>query len=98
MNIVFGILIGIAIGVAQFFLLVMFVKGVTAAAKADDKSGGNGTAGFMATGMLQMLLPFAALIAVAFLYRDALLWAGIGAGTTLLVLGVLKALLGKRDA
>ena len=96
MNIVIGLLIGVAIGAAQLFLLVKFVKGVTAVAAADDDDGKGGTAGYMAAGMIQLLLPFLALIAVAFLYRDALLWAGIGAGTSLIILGVITALLKKK--
>ena len=97
MNVVLGLLIGIIIGAAQFFLLVKFVKGVTAVAESDNETGNSSTTGYMAAGMLQLLLPFAALLAVAFLYRDALLWAGIGAGTSLLVLGVIKALFKRKE-
>ena len=96
MNIVLGLLIGFAIGYLQLILLVKFVKGVTAV-EADDSSGKNNLFGYMAAGMAQLLLPFAALLAVAFFYRDALLWAGVGAGTSLLVLGVVKALLAKKE-
>ncbi|NLB29635.1 MAG: hypothetical protein GX823_05365 [Clostridiales bacterium] len=88
MNIVSGILIGVAIGALQVLLLEKFVKGVTSK---------GGQSGYMLAGAAQLLLPFAALIAVAFLYRDALLWAGASAGTALIILGVIKALLGGKE-
>ena len=97
MNIVFGILIGIAIGTLQLYLLVKFIKGVTAAAASEAGSDSANLTGHMAIGMLQLLLPFAALLIVAFVYRAALLWAGIGAGTSLIVLGVIKTLCGKKE-
>ena len=96
MNIVLGLLIGIAIGALQLLLLGKFVKGITTAPNSETGDGEGVGAGFMLLGMAQLLLPFAALLAVAFLYRAALLWAGIGAGTSLIVLGVIKALLGKK--
>ena len=97
MNIVIGLLIGVAIGAVQLYLLVKFVVGITTVADNEKDTGKSVTPGYMAAGMVQLLLPFAALIAVAFLYREALLWAGIGAGTSLIILGVIKALLGKKE-
>ena len=96
MNIAVGLLIGIAIGALQLHLLVKFIVGITTVADSSAESGEGVSSGYMLLGMAQLLLPFAALIAVAFIYRDALVWAGIGAGTSLIVLGVIKALLGKK--
>jgi len=97
MNIIFGLLIGVAVGAAQLYLLGKYVKGITTAQETEGSDKKSGTSGYMAAGVIQLLLPFAALIAVAFLYRNALLWAGIGAGTSLVVLSIIKALLGKKE-
>ena len=97
MNIVFGLLIGAAVGTAQLYLLGRYIKGITTAQETEGSDEKNGTPGYMAAGIIQLLLPFAALVAVAFLYRDALLWAGIGAGTSLIILSIIKALFGKKE-
>lgn len=96
MNIIFGLLIGIATGALQVYLLGKFINGITAT-EAGSSAGTKGLPGYIAAGMAQLLLPFAALIAVAFLYRDALLWAGVGTGTSLLIFGIIKALLKKKE-
>jgi hypothetical protein len=82
LNIVIGLLIGAAAGTAQLVLLALFTKRVT-----------RGEGKFIAAGLAQWLLPFAALTAVAVFYRAALLYAGIGAAAALILGAVLKTFL-----
>ncbi|NLT13537.1 MAG: hypothetical protein GXY05_04265 [Clostridiales bacterium] len=64
-----GLAVGIAAGAVQFWLLTKFTRYVT--------SGGI-TPFVVMLGFLQLLLPFGALLAVAFLRRQDLLLAGVG--------------------
>ncbi|MDR0445825.1 MAG: hypothetical protein LBH17_02145 [Oscillospiraceae bacterium] len=82
LNIAIGLIIGIAAGLAQLALLVLFAKRVT-----------RGEGKFLAAGLVQWILPFAAILAVAFLYRPALLWTGVGAASSLIIGAVLKVLI-----
>lgn len=91
MNIAVGLLIGVAVGVAQIFLLSKFTTGITGAGGTSPSA-----SAFILAGIAQLLLPFAVLVAVAFLYIEALLWAGIGAGTSLIILGIIKSQRGKK--
>lgn len=97
MNIVIGLVLGIAVGALQIFLLTKFLKGITEAAKPGENSDSVNTSAYMISGFAQLLIPFAVLIAVAFIYRDALLWTGIGAGTSLIILGVIKFIVGRKE-
>lgn len=86
MIIVIGLLIGAALGVVQFFMLQAFTARVTA-----------GEANVVALGLAQWVLPFAALIIVAFVYRDILLWTGIGMAGALTLASITKLLTGRRN-
>ncbi len=88
MHIAVGLIIGAVTGALQIFLLGKFVKAIT--------SSGEGAPRALPLGFAQLLLPFIVLLAVAFIYREALLWAGLGAGTALIILAFVKALLGRR--
>ncbi len=64
-----GFAVGVAAGAIQFWLLSKFTGHVT---------GGGLTPHAVLLGLLQLLLPLGVLIAVAFLWRQDLLFAGIG--------------------
>jgi len=76
-----GILIGIAVGTVQFFLLYRFVTSVT---------GGKPGIKTLIFALTQFLFPFAVLVAIAFLLPDSLLWVGIGAAVSLISCAVIK--------
>jgi len=83
-SVVIGILIGLITGVIQFFLLMKFVFSVTSG------KFGNKTVLFAVT---QFLFPFTILILYGFLFRDSLMWVGIGMASALIISAVLKFLL-----
>ena len=76
-----GLLIGVAAGVLQFWLLTKFVKGLTTGAV--DIS-------YILLGLVQFILPLGILVGVAFIRREDLLWAGTGIAGALIVGAVLK--------
>lgn len=95
MHIVLGLIIGAAVGAVQFLMLSRFTAKVTESAKnaaRDNTEGGMG-GGFMLTGIFQWILPFAALILVGLFYRDALMWAGVGMATVLIVSVIVKIIM-----
>jgi hypothetical protein len=86
MNIAIGIVIGLVVGAAQFLLLLRFTKRVT---------GGSGS-GFVLFGLLQWILPFAALLLVGLFYTAALLPAGITIAVTLIAGAAARIIIGGR--
>jgi hypothetical protein len=70
-----GFAVGAAVGAVQFWLLTIFTRRVT---------GGGITPSVILLGFLQLLLPFGSLLAVAFLRRQDLLFAGIGISAALI--------------
>ncbi|MDR0838934.1 MAG: hypothetical protein LBN99_04755 [Oscillospiraceae bacterium] len=74
MNIAVGLVIGVLVGLGQLALLLLFTSRVT---------GGGGK--FVAAGLAQWVLPFAALLLVGIFYTRALLWAGIGIAAALII-------------
>jgi len=87
-NIVFGLFIGIIAGAVQFFLLMKFVFAVTSGKFS------NRTVLFAIT---QFLFPFAILLICGFLFRDSLMWVGIGMASALIISAVIKFLLFPKD-
>jgi hypothetical protein len=85
LSIAIGLIIGVAAGTVQLALLAVFTKRVT-----------RGSGKLAAVGLAQFALPFAALVAVALLYRAALLWTGIGAAAALVLGAVVKTLFSYR--
>jgi hypothetical protein len=89
--VVVGLILGVAIGFAQLYLLSRYVNRITDAGK-DTESGDTDSAHTdgadlkaFGLGMAQMFLPFLALVVIAFAWRSVLMWAGIGAGTGLAI-------------
>jgi len=78
---VLGFVIGAVSGTVQFFLLSKFTGAVTGGKSAKK------TALFAIT---QFLLPFAVLLACAFLLSGGLLLVGIGMATALIVCAVVR--------
>ena len=69
-----GLLLGAVSGAAQFLLLSKFTRSVT---------GGNFDAKAALLGVLQFFIPVAVLTACALLFRDGLVWAGVGMAAVL---------------
>jgi len=86
-GIVIGLLVGIAAGVIQLFLLFKFVVTVT---------GGKGGGKILLFGLTQFLFPFAVLIICAFLIGDSLMWVGIGIASALILGAVIKFVLASK--
>jgi len=80
-SVITGLLIGAVTGVIQFFLLMKFVFSVTSGAF------GNKTVLFAVT---QFLFPFTILILYGFLFREGLMWVGIGMASALIISAVIK--------
>jgi hypothetical protein len=79
MYVVLGLLLGIIIGIGVVFALSKFCRGVTS---------GKLTGVTMLFLLAGTLLPFGLLTLVAFLWTDALVWAGAAAGTTTMISGI----------
>ncbi|MDR3209212.1 MAG: hypothetical protein LBT36_01100 [Oscillospiraceae bacterium] len=91
MEILLGILLGLAIGLAHLALLSRYISTITGAPKKDGPP--LASAGL---GMAQLLLPFAALAVIALVWRAGLLWVGVGEGTGLLAGAVVLFILRRR--
>ena len=81
-----GILIGIASGALQYFLLLKFTKIIT---------GGKFSSKAVVFGITQFLLPFAVLVLSAILLGDVLgenflMWIGIGMAVSLITCAVIR--------
>gem|GEM_PF-1112258 len=76
LEIIIGLLIGIASGLVQFVLLYKFITTVTG-----GKVGGK-TVIFAIT---QFLFPFAILVLCGLFLTDSLMWVGIGMGASLII-------------
>jgi len=81
---VFAVLIGVATGAVQFFLLFKFVTSVT---------GGKTGTKTLLFAITQFLFPFAILVICAFLLPDSLMWIGIGIAASLITCAVVKFVL-----
>ena len=78
-----GLVVGVASGLLQFWMLVRFTKAVT----------GNGlNKKSILLGISQFLLPLAVLLGCVFLLRDSLLWAASGMAAVLIVCAVARFL------
>jgi len=78
---VIAVIIGIATGVVQFFLLFKFVTSVT---------GGKSSTKTILFAITQFIFPFAVLVICAFLIGVVLLWVGIGIASALIVSAIVK--------
>jgi len=79
--IIIGLLIGIATGIIQFYLLQKFTGNVTMG-KITNKT--------VIFAMTQFLFPFAVLVICAFLIGDRLMWVGIGIAAALITCAVIR--------
>lgn len=79
-----GFFIGLAAGLVHFYVLSRFTAMVT---------GGSFTMRTAALGIVQFLIPMAALLLCALLLRGQLLWAGIGMAGTLITSSTVKLIL-----
>ncbi|MDR3278286.1 MAG: hypothetical protein LBT12_05880 [Oscillospiraceae bacterium] len=75
-----GLVIGIVSGGAQLALLSRFTRALT---------GGDLGVKTVGAGILQLFLPFAVLVACAFLIPKSLLWAGVGIAASLVLGGII---------
>jgi len=75
-----GLLIGIATGVLQFYMLKKFT-GAVSLGKITNKT--------VIFAITQFLFPFAVLVICAFLIRDHLMWVGIGIAAALVIGAIL---------
>ena len=78
---IIAVIVGIATGVVQFFLLYKFVTSVTGG-KAGSKT--------LLFAVTQFLFPFVILLICAFLLPAGLMWLGIGAAASLITCAVVK--------
>ena len=81
---VIAVLIGVATGVVQFFLLYKFVTSVT---------GGKMGTKTLLFAVTQFIFPFAILVICAFLFPNSLMWAGIGIAASLITCAVVRFVL-----
>jgi len=87
--VVLGVIIGVATGIAQYFLLLKFTSAV---------SGGRFSKKTVLFAITQFLLPFAVLLLSAFflgediLGKNFLMWIGIGIAAALITCAVVKFL------
>jgi len=79
-----GLFIGIITGVIQFFLLMKFVFSVTSG-KFNNKT--------VLFALTQFLFPFTVLIIYGLLFREGLMWVGIGMASALIISAVIKFIL-----
>ena len=80
---IIAVLIGLATGAVQFFLLYKFVTTVTGS-KVSNKT--------IIFALTQFLFPFAVLVICAFLLPHSLMWVGIGIGVSLVTCAIIKFL------
>ena len=78
---IIAVIVGIATGVVQFFLLYKFVTSVT---------GGKAGIKTLIFAVTQFLFPFIILLTCAFLFPGGLMWLGIGAAASLVTCAVVK--------
>ena len=78
---IIAVIVGIATGVVQFFLLYKFVTSVTGG-KAGSKT--------VLFAITQFLFPFVILVICAFVLPSGLMWLGIGAAASLVSCAVVK--------
>jgi len=78
---IIAVIVGIATGVVQFFLLYKFVTSVT---------GGKAGIKTLIFAVTQFLFPFVILLTCAFLLPGGLMWLGIGAAASLITCAVIK--------
>ena len=78
---IIAVVIGLATGIVQFFLLYKFVTSVT---------GGKMGTKTLIFAITQFLFPFAVLVICAFIFPNSLLWAGIGVAASLITCAVIK--------
>ena len=76
-----AVLVGIATGAVQFFLLFKFVTSVTGS-KAGTKT--------LLFAVTQFLFPFTVLVIFAFLLPNNLMWAGIGIAASLITCAIVR--------
>jgi accessory gene regulator protein AgrB len=76
-----AVVVGIATGVVQFFLLYKFVTSVT---------GGKAGIKTLIFAITQFLFPFVILLICAFLLPGGLMWLGIGAAASLVTCAIVK--------
>ena len=75
LDIILGLIIGIASGFVQFALLYKFITTVT---------GGKMGSKTVIFALTQFLFPFTVILLCAFFLPDGLMWAGIGMGVSLI--------------
>jgi len=78
---IIAVVIGVATGVVQFFLLYKFITSVT---------GGKMGTKTLLFAITQFIFPFAILVICAFLFPNSLMWAGIGMASSLITCAVVK--------
>jgi len=76
LDIVLGLIIGIASGLVQFILLYKFITTVT---------GGKMGSKTIIFAVTQFLLPFTVLLLCGFFLPDSLMWVGIGMASALII-------------
>jgi len=80
-GIILGLLIGVATGIIQFFLLKKFT-GAVSMGRITNKT--------VIFAITQFLFPFAILVICAFLLPGNIMWVGIGIGAALITCAVIK--------
>ena len=78
---IIAVVVGIATGAVQFFLLYNFITSVT---------GGKTGTKTLIFAITQFIFPFAILVICAFLFPNSLLWAGIGMASSLIICAVIR--------
>jgi len=78
---IIAVVIGVATGVVQFFLLYKFITSVT---------GGKMGTKTLLFAITQFVFPFAILVICAFMFPSSLMWAGIGMASSLITCAVVK--------
>ena len=78
---VIAVLVGIATGAVQFYLLFKFVTSVT---------GGKAGIKTLLFALTQFLFPFAILVICAFLLPASLMWVGIGIAASLITCAIVR--------
>ena len=81
-----GLIIGVASGVLQFWMLAKFTKAVTGGG-LDKKA--------VLFGVFQFFLPLAVLLGCAFLLSDALVWAAVGIAGSLVLCALARYITNK---
>lgn len=76
-----GFVIGAVTGAVQYFLLSKFTGGLTR---------GKVTGKTILFALIQFLMPFIVLVAVAFLLRDQLVFTAIGMASALMISAIVK--------